>query len=158
VLILGTDAHVDKLVAFYAIGVFTGFTLAGFGMARYFTTHRDGRWRAKVVVNTLVGAVAGAVVLIFAVTKFTEGAWLVVLVFPVMVVLLLRLRRTYQEEDALLRALPQRESRPLHGVRRVRNGAEDPIGGADQLRPQLLGPGTRSSCSSTGWISPPSGR
>jgi amino acid transporter len=111
-LILGTGAHVDKLVAFYAIGVFTGFTLAGFGMARYFTTHRDGRWRAKVVVNTLVGAVAGAVVLIFAVTKFTEGAWLVVLVFPVMVVLLLRLRRTYQEEDALLRALPQRESRP----------------------------------------------
>ena len=111
-LILGTGAHVDKLVAFYAIGVFTGFTLAGFGMARYFTTHRDGRWRVKVVVNTLVGAVAGAVVLIFAITKFTEGAWLVVLVFPIMVVLLLRLRRTYQQEDALLRALPQRESRP----------------------------------------------
>jgi amino acid transporter len=111
-LILGTGAHVDKLVAFYAIGVFTGFTLAGFGMARYFTTHRDGRWRVKVIVNTLVGAVAGAVVLIFAITKFTEGAWLVVLVFPIMVVLLLRLRRTYQQEDALLRALPQRESRP----------------------------------------------
>jgi Ca2+/Na+ antiporter len=111
-LILGTGAHVDKLVAFYAIGVFTGFTLAGFGMARYFTTHRDGRWRIKVLINTLVGAVAGAVVLIFAITKFTEGAWLVVLVFSIMVVLLLRLRRTCQEEDALLRALPQRESGP----------------------------------------------
>ena len=48
-LILGTGAHVDELVAFYAIGVFTGFTLAGFGMARYFTTHREGRWRVKVI-------------------------------------------------------------------------------------------------------------
>ena len=36
-LIVGTGAHVDKLVAFYAIGVFTGFTFAGFGMARYFS-------------------------------------------------------------------------------------------------------------------------
>ena len=108
-LILGTGAHVDELVAFYAIGVFTGFTLAGFGMARYFTTHREGRWRAKVIVNTAVGAVAGAVVLIFAVTKFTEGAWLVVVVFPLLVVLLLRLRRTYQEEAALLKAVPDRE-------------------------------------------------
>ena len=108
-LILGTGAHVDELVAFYAIGVFTGFTLAGFGMARYFTTHRVGRWRVKVVINTAVGAVAGAVVLIFAVTKFTEGAWLVVLVFPLLVVLLLRLRRTYQEEAALLKAVPDRE-------------------------------------------------
>ena len=58
-LILGTGAHVDELVAFYAIGVFTGFTLAGFGMARYFTTHRTGRWRVKVLVNTAVGTVAG---------------------------------------------------------------------------------------------------
>ena len=40
-LILATGAHVDKLVAFYAIGVFTGFTLAGFGMAKYFRTHRQ---------------------------------------------------------------------------------------------------------------------
>ena len=112
-LILGTGAHVDELVAFYAIGVFTGFTLAGFGMARYFTTHRTGRWRVKVLVNTAVGTVAGAVVLIFAITKFTEGAWLVVIVFPLLVVLLLRLRQSYQREAALLRALPNREARPV---------------------------------------------
>ena len=118
-LILVTGAHVDQLVAFYAIGVFTGFTLAGFGMARYYTTHREGRWHLKVATNTLVGAVAGLVVLIFAITKFTEGAWLVVLVFPLLVVLLLRLRRTYQSESALLRALPQRSPRPLAATNTV---------------------------------------
>src|SRR5664280_1168915 len=77
-LLLGTGAHVDRLVAFYAIGVFTGFTLAGFGMAKHFRTFRGPRWKSKVAINNLVGAVSGLVVLIFAVTKFTEGAWLVV--------------------------------------------------------------------------------
>ena len=105
-LIIGTGAHVDKLVAFYAIGVFTGFTLAGFGMAKHYRTFREGRWQAKVVLNTVTGAVSALVVVIFAVTKFTEGAWLVVLVFPVMVVVLLRLHRAYQREAALLRASP----------------------------------------------------
>ena len=105
-LILGTGAHVDKLVAFYAIGVFTGFTLAGFGMAKHYRTFRQGRWRAKVALNTLTGAVSALVVVIFAVTKFTEGAWLVVLVFPLLVVVLLRLHGAYEREAALLRASP----------------------------------------------------
>ena len=105
-LLLGTGAHVDRLVAFYAIGVFTGFTLAGFGMAKHFRTFRGPRWKSKVAINNLVGAVSGLVVLIFAVTKFTEGAWLVVLIFPIMVIVLLRLHRAYDREAALLEAVP----------------------------------------------------
>jgi amino acid transporter len=108
-LLLGTGAHVDRLVAFYAIGVFTGFTLAGFGMAKHFRTFRGPRSKANVVLNTVVGAVSGLVVLIFAVTKFTEGAWLVVLIFPIMVAVLLRLHRAYDREAALLEALPSTE-------------------------------------------------
>jgi len=105
-LLLGTGAHVDKLVAFYAIGVFTGFTLAGFGMAKHVRTFRGPRWKSKVALNNVSGAVSGLVVLIFAVTKFTEGAWLVVLIFPVMVIVLLRLHRAYDREAALLEAVP----------------------------------------------------
>jgi len=108
-LLLGTGAHVDRLVAFYAIGVFTGFTLAGFGMAKHFRTFRGPRSKAKVVLNTVVGAVSGLIVLIFAVTKFTEGAWLVVLVFPIMVLTLLRLHRAYDREADLLEAVPSAE-------------------------------------------------
>jgi len=113
-LILGTGAHVDQLVAFYAIGVFTGFTLAGFGMAKYFRTHRTGRWRAKSIVNDLVGASSALIVIVFAVTKFTEGAWLVVVVFPILVFTLLRLRQTYKREEALLAALPAGDPQRLH--------------------------------------------
>jgi len=105
-LLLGTGAHVDRLVAFYAIGVFTGFTLAGFGMAKHFRTFRGPGWKSKVVLNNVVGAVSGLVVLIFAVTKFTEGAWLVVLIFPIMVIVLLRLHRAYDREAELLEAVP----------------------------------------------------
>jgi len=105
-LLLGTGAHVDKLVAFYAIGVFTGFTLAGFGMAKHFRTFKGPHWKANVALNNVVGAVSGLVVLIFAVTKFTEGAWLVVFIFPVMVIVLLRLHRAYDREAALLEAVP----------------------------------------------------
>jgi amino acid transporter len=105
-LLLGTGAHVDKLVAFYAIGVFTGFTLAGFGMAKHFRTFRGPGWKSKAALNNVSGAVCGLVVLIFAVTKFTEGAWLVVLIFPLMVVVLLRLHRAYDQEAKLLEAVP----------------------------------------------------
>jgi len=105
-LILGTGAHVDKLVAFYAIGVFTGFTLAGFGMAKHFRTLRGARWRVKAAINDVVGTTSALVVVIFAVTKFTEGAWLVVVLFPILVVLLLRLREAYRREAAVLVAVP----------------------------------------------------
>jgi len=102
-LLLGTGAHVDKLVAFYAIGVFTGFTFAGFGMARYFSRHRRGhRWRLKVGINLTSGAVSLLVVIIFAVVKFTEGAWLIVLIFPIAVAVLVRLNRQYRSEAATL--------------------------------------------------------
>jgi amino acid transporter len=111
-LIVGTDAHVDKLIAFYAIGVFTGFTMAGFGMAKYFRRHRVGNWRTNMVVNLVSGSVSAVVVVIFAVTKFTEGAWLVLVIFPVMVAGLLRLRRQYAREAAALASVPLLISQP----------------------------------------------
>jgi len=102
-LLIGTDAQVNNLVAFYAIGVFTGFTLAGFGMAKYFRTHPDGPQRGKIWVNTASGTVSAIVVVVFAVVKFTEGAWIVLILFPVGVLSLVRLNRQYRREAEALR-------------------------------------------------------
>ena len=110
-LVLVTHARVDKLVAFYAIGVFTGFTMAGFGMARYHSRRRTGPWRAKVAVNLVSGTVSMLVVIIFAVVKFTEGAWLVVLIFPIGVLALIRLNRRYRSEAAALSTAEASDSR-----------------------------------------------
>jgi len=117
-LLLGTGAHVDKLVAFYAIGVFTGFTMAGFGMARYFHRHRTGPWRRKTVLNALSGTVSAVVVVVFAVVKFTEGAWLVVVIFPIAVTLLIRLNRQYRREAQALEVISHLAATPAAHIRR----------------------------------------
>jgi amino acid transporter len=101
-LLVVTGAKVDALVAVYAIGVFTGFTMAGFGMVKHHHTNRSAGWRLRMVINGFSGALSLAVVIIFAVTKFTEGAWAVVILFPLMFFALLRLNRRYREEASVL--------------------------------------------------------
>jgi hypothetical protein len=102
VLLVVSNAQVNSLVPLYAIGVFTGFAMAGFGMAKHASRHREGRRRYSIAINMLSGIVCSIVVLIFAVTKFTEGAWVIVIVFPVMVFGLIRLNREYREEAEAL--------------------------------------------------------
>jgi amino acid transporter len=101
-LILVFKAQVDGLVALYAIGVFTGFTMAGSGMVKHHLTHRGAHWRRSVVVNGFSAVLTLLVVLIFAVAKFKEGAWVVVVVGPVLYVSLIRLHHQYEEESELL--------------------------------------------------------
>jgi amino acid transporter len=104
-LLIATRARVNSLVPFYAIGVFTGFTMAGFGMTKYHRTHRGRGWRPKMLINAAAGGLSLLVVLIFAVAKFTEGAWLVVVIFPILFVLLIRVNRRYRDEAAALETL-----------------------------------------------------
>jgi hypothetical protein len=104
-LMLVAGATVDALIAFYAIGVFTGFAMAGFGMARYHLRTREPGWRRRLVINTAGGTYTALVVVLFAVVKFTEGAWLIVIIFPVLVYTLIRLNRQYGKEAAILEDL-----------------------------------------------------
>ena len=101
-LLLVTGASVNKLVPFFAIGVFTAFAMAGFGMSRHHYTHRGHGWRRQVSVNLSAGIMSAIVVGIFVVAKFTEGAWLVVIVFPILVYGLIRLNRQYSAEASVL--------------------------------------------------------
>ena len=101
-LVLITAGSVEHLVAFYALGVFTGFCLAGFGMTRHALRNKTGAWRSKVFINALAGSISLLVVIIFSVVKFTEGAWLVLVSAPILVMTFLRLRNQYtREQDAL---------------------------------------------------------
>jgi hypothetical protein len=111
-LMLVAGATVDALIAFYAIGVFTGFAMAGFGMARYHLRTREPGWRRRLVINTAGGVYTAIVVVLFAVVKFTEGAWLIVIVFPVLVYALIRLNREYRKEAAILDDLGHDDVQP----------------------------------------------
>jgi amino acid transporter len=101
-------ANVNALVPFYAIGVFTAFSMAGFGMAKYFRTHRGPGWRHKLVICFSSGVLTSIVVVIFAVVKFTSGAWLILIIFPIGVFALIRLNREYRTEARVLETIGER--------------------------------------------------
>ena len=101
-LLAATRAQVASLIPMYAIGVFTGFTMAGAGMTRHHLHHRESGWRRSVIINATAAVVCLLVVLIFAVTEFTRGAWVVVVVMPVLIYGLMRTNAQYRTEDAVL--------------------------------------------------------
>jgi amino acid transporter len=108
-LVFITAGSVEHLVAFYALGVFTGFTLAGFGMTRHALRTRPEGWKIKVVINSLAGGISLIIVIIFSVVKFTEGAWLVLVTAPIMVMTFLRFRRQYVREQEALKVKDEQE-------------------------------------------------
>jgi amino acid transporter len=110
-LVLAVGSNVNSLVPFYAIGVFTAFTMAGFGMAKYHHTHKEAGWRRRLVINFSAGVLSAVVVVIFAVVKFTEGAWLVLALFAVGVPALIRLNREYRMEAGVLERI-EGQARP----------------------------------------------
>ena len=110
IFVVTTGASVEHLVAFYALGVFTGFTMAGFGMAKHARTNKTSNWKLKVAINTLAGGISLLVVIIFSVVKFSQGAWIILVLAPILVISLLRLNRRYVREQAVL-SLAQASSR-----------------------------------------------
>ena len=99
ILLLITRARVDSLIPLYAIGVFTGFTMAGAGMAKYHLTHREDHWRRRLAINGTASVLSFIVLVIIAVAKFSEGAWVILIILPLGVLVLLRLHRQYADEE-----------------------------------------------------------
>jgi amino acid transporter len=118
-LIVVFQASVTALIPLYAIGVFLSFTLSQSGMAhrwwkighlvpgqevqeRGSTLRWDPRWRLKMVVNGFGAVCTGIVMFIFAVTKFHDGAWMVVVLIPALVFMFHRIHRHYKDLAAHL--------------------------------------------------------
>jgi amino acid transporter len=88
-------ANTNSLIHLYVIGVFTAFTLSQAGMVRYWLRVRTPGWRGRALVNTVGAAATGLVAVIVIWTKFAEGAWLVTIAIPLIVVAMLGVRRHY---------------------------------------------------------------
>src|SRR5205807_9300676 len=101
-LLLVTGGSVHALIPLFAIGVFTAFAMAGYGMTKHHLTHRESGRRYKLVINLSAGILSTIVVGILVVAKFTEGAWLIVIVFPILVFALMRLNQQYRAEASVL--------------------------------------------------------
>ena len=101
-LLLATGAKVASLIPMYAIGVFAGFTMAGAGMAKHHWTKREPHWRKGVLVNGIAAFVCFVVVVVFGVTEFKRGAWIVIVIMPILIYALTRTNKQYRTEDTAL--------------------------------------------------------
>lgn len=85
----------DRLIPLYAIGVFIAFTLSQFGMVVHWRKHKGPGWQRRAIVNGVGGVATGITTLVVLVAKFVDGAWLTVLLIPLMIFAMVIVRRHY---------------------------------------------------------------
>jgi len=101
-LLVAAKGNTQALVPLFAVGVFVGFTLSQFGMVKHWRTERGRGWMTRATINGVGAFLTAATTIIELVSKFTEGAWLIVLVIPGLVLMFDRVHRTYDRIGALL--------------------------------------------------------
>jgi hypothetical protein len=97
VLIVVFAGDTQALLPLYAVGVFMSFTLSQTGMVRRWLRLREAGWQWRVWLNGIGAVVTGVVLVTLAVTKFVEGAWIVVLVIPILAAIFVVMHRHYEE-------------------------------------------------------------
>jgi amino acid transporter len=118
-LIVAFDADVSRLIQLYIIGVFTSFSIGQWGMVRHWNrllrSERDpvvrGRNRRSQIINTVGGSFTSVVLVIIVLTKFTHGAWLVLVAMPLLFLLMKAINRHYS--NVALQLVPDTDARML---------------------------------------------
>jgi hypothetical protein len=143
-LIVAFGGLTNALIPLYAIGVFTSFTLSQAGMVRHHQRIREPHWQRNAIVNG-VGAVAtGIVTLVIATTKFKYGAWVPIVVVPLIIALFVAIKRHYTRVTGVLAITPAevRTEAINHTVvvlvGRIHRGVLKALDYARSLRPQHL--------------------
>jgi amino acid transporter len=114
-LLVAVDGNTDRLIPLYAIGVFTGFTLSQTGLVVHWWRTRPPRWAYRAGVNSVGAATTAVATVIFLVSKFTNGAWVVVVAVAGFIFLFTRVHAYYDKAGRALglgRVPPKPQSRP----------------------------------------------
>ncbi|NJD01882.1 MAG: APC family permease [Ruminiclostridium sp.] len=106
-LIIIFRANVSSLIGLYAIGVFISFTLSQSGMFLKWWRERGGNWITKALINGFGACVTAVVVIIIAIAKFNEGAYIVVIVVPILILLMTKVKKHYSAVREQLRIKPE---------------------------------------------------
>lgn len=104
VLLVAVNGNTQALIPMYAIGVFMGFTLSQTGMVIHWRKSRPPGWRLRSSLNLFGAFLTATATALFVLTKFSRGAWVVVIVIPVFMVIFRRVGRYYQRMDHMLHA------------------------------------------------------
>ncbi len=106
-LVVVFNADVTSLIGLYAIGVFISFTLSQSGMFFKWLRQKGDNWIVKACINGFGALVTFAVVIVIAVTKFTQGTWIVVIVIPIFIFLMLKVKKHYIALNKQLKITPE---------------------------------------------------
>ena len=104
----------NALIPLYAVGVFICFTLSQMGMVMHWLRSRAPGWKWKAALNGIGGVATGIVSIIQVVTKFIEGAWIVVLIIPLIILVLRKIHQHYEQFAAEVEFKGQSPIAPLH--------------------------------------------
>ena len=96
-LLWAVDARTPRLIPLFTIGVFVGFTISQVGLVRHWRRTRPPRWRERAVLNAAGATMTAIAVVVFLTSKFLEGAWVVVLTVPLLMLMFSRIERYYRE-------------------------------------------------------------
>ena len=116
-LLVAFRANVNSLIHLYVIGVFTAFTLAQAGMVRHWHKSQEPGWRRRAALNAVGAATTALVTAIVISTKFLEGAWMVIIAIPLLILAFYGIRRHYRAVGRRLRA----KARAVVASREVQN-------------------------------------
>jgi amino acid transporter len=114
-LVIGFRAREQSLLHLYAVGVFMSFTLSQFGMVQRWRRLKTPGWQRNAAINMIGATVTGVVLVVIASTKLMEGAWAVLLLIPIMVMILRAIHWHYSE---VARQLSLADAPPPTAVRR----------------------------------------
>jgi amino acid transporter len=113
-LIIAFRGKTDALIPLYAVGVFTSFTLSQAGMVRHHRSEQEQGWKRNIVINGVGSCATGLVLVIVAVSKFGEGAWVPIALIPLIVVLFKAIHRHYAGVAAALAVPPDFKPRRMN--------------------------------------------
>lgn len=102
-LLVAVDAQTERLIPLFTIGVFVGFTISQLGLARRWLRERPRNWRLRIALNGTGAAMTAIAVFVFLISKFLEGAWVVVIAIPLFILLFSRIESYYAEVASELR-------------------------------------------------------
>ena len=102
-LLIAVDGNTNTLIPLFAIGVFIGFTLSQAGLVVHWRRTRPPRWRRRATINGIGACITAIATMVFLISKFTEGAWVVVIAIPAFVFLFLRIHAYYERARKDLR-------------------------------------------------------
>ncbi len=113
------NASVTALIPLYSVGIFASFTLSQAGMVIHWLRERLPGWRPRLAVNLLGAAITGVVSIVITAAKFERGAWIVLIVVPLLTVLMVLIRRAYEAQARELEVRPEAVVAPPHREQRV---------------------------------------